>query len=194
MKDRLKDYIDENRQAFDTETPSPDLWKRIGAELDKREEQRPKRFFRPWMGVAASVLIAIAAYWAGTLNGDRADSGSQMAVQSGDEQNRYGDVGSSPSDEFAQAVSYYREEILERKAVMKETAESDSIQNAMLSDLQELDRQFEILREQQEKVTSEKVTSAMILNLQMQLHILNRQLDILNEQKKVKNDPDIRQL
>ncbi|MFA0960767.1 hypothetical protein AB9P05_03075 [Roseivirga sp. BDSF3-8] len=190
MKDKLKDFISENRQAFDTERASPDLWNRINAELDERDKRKKKIFFRPWMGVAASILIAVVAYWAGTFHNDGTSENERLAINS----DRGGAYGQTADDEFTQAVSYYREEITERKQVLKSAAVSDSIQNVMLSDLQELDHQFQALREQQKKVTSEKVTSAMILNLQMQLRILNQQLDILNQQKEVKNDPDIRQL
>ncbi|MGB3184000.1 MAG: hypothetical protein WBB45_21585 [Cyclobacteriaceae bacterium] len=194
MKDRLKEYIEEHRKEFDTESPSAGLWDKIASDLDdkKSKPQCKRTFLRPWMGVAATILLVALAYWAGTLNSSEPAGNNQIATQDSREVRPY--TNSNATEEFVQAVNYYRDAIQDRKAVVKGTAESDSLQKYMLADLQELDVQFEELSKEQHKVPSEKVTSAMILNLQMQLRILNRQLEFLNRKKEVKNDSDIRQL
>lgn len=194
MKDRLKEYIEEHREEFDTESPSAGLWDKVAADLDDKSNkpQRKRAYLKPWMGVAATILMVALAYWAGTLNSSVPAGNNQVAVQDSREVQPY--TNSHASEEFVQAVNYYRDAIQDRKAVVKGTAESDSLQKHMLADLQELDAQFEVLSKEQRKVPSEKVTSAMILNLQMQLRILNRQLEFLNRKKEVKNDSDIRQL
>lgn len=194
MKDRLREYIEEHREEFDTESPSAGLWDKIATDLDEKAElpKAKRTFLRPWMGVAASIVLIVIAYWAGTLNSPQNSDDNAMVAQQETNDSPY--LNDNVSEEFVQAVNYYRNAIQDRKEVVRETAESDSLQTYMLADLQELDKQFDELSQEQRKVPSEKVTSAMILNLQMQLRILNRQLEFLNRKKEAKNDPNIRQL
>ena len=55
MKDRLEEFVKENREGFDSEVPRRDLWSKIESELEKKETH----FDYSWLWkVAALVFLA----------------------------------------------------------------------------------------------------------------------------------------
>lgn len=61
MSKKLEDFIQNNRDAFDSYQPSDALWQRIEKKLDAPEnEKKTKVFFiKSWMKIAAAVVVIL---------------------------------------------------------------------------------------------------------------------------------------
>jgi hypothetical protein len=65
MNKKLKNFIEENRRAFDDELPSPGAWDRIESTIrNKPGKTRSIKAVYKWSAAAAILfIIAGAAYW-----------------------------------------------------------------------------------------------------------------------------------
>ena len=61
MSKEIEDFIRNNKQAFDTETPGENLWFKMEQELNKREkkEKVKKLGFGHWISIAATLLVVV---------------------------------------------------------------------------------------------------------------------------------------
>lgn len=172
-KDKLEQFIAENRAAFDEEGPSPELWNRIS---------KPEPLIRNinWKGyvlkAAAAILIFMVA-WFGrelinpSINGFANDEAQNIAPEQ-EEQYRL----------LMEAELYYSSRISDAKAQLLTLAGNDkTIINDLDLDLSELDNIFEDLKNDlKENGDNEEVIEAMIQNYRIKLDILEEMLRQMN--------------
>ena len=165
MGDQFEKFIMDNRNKFDDQEPSLDLWNRI------EKEVAPKKTAIGLIWKVAAVLFLVS-----TL---------VLLVDKNSEP-----PGAQLSQEFVQAEDYYVTMIDQRKNIIKErlTPEQEKL---FLQEINQLDEMYAELKETyQANASNERVVDAMINNLQLRLDILNKQLEILENIKDDKNEKD----
>lgn len=85
MNDSLKKHIDKNREAFQNKEPSAELWKRIQAEIPKKEEktlviEQPKKWRIQNWSIAASALVLLSVGGYFFLKNDQVNSPKTIEV------------------------------------------------------------------------------------------------------------------
>jgi len=174
MKDRLEEFVKENREGFDSEVPRSDLWSEIESELEKKETH----FDYSWLWkVAALVFLAstIALLFKGNITDDDLPS-DQLSS------NGY-------NSELVEVESYYTQLISEKKQEIQSYEIKDI---ELLSDINGLDSMYAELKSNL-KVNQKdgRLISAMIKNLQLRVDILNQQLNILENIKNIEHNEKI---
>ena len=158
MGDQFEKFIIDNRNQFDDEAPSGDLWNRI------EHEVAPKRAPLGVIWKIAAVLFLASTI---VLLIDRSTE----------------PVGPQLSQEFVQAEDYYVTMINQRKDLIKQQLTADQ-EALFLDEINQLDGMYLELKETyQANASNERVVDAMINNLQLRLDILNRQVEILENIK-----------
>jgi hypothetical protein len=156
MKDLLKKFITENRQAFDNREPSDRVWRGI-------EPHLPAGGTSWWNKVvlwraAAILFLGISSYLFFT---NRPASADRQAL---------GLLG-----EFAYLENFYNEQITEKVELISKINEWDADED-FTPDIQKLDAMYQVLREQMKINPSEKVKDALILNMLVRIDLLNQQI------------------
>ncbi len=155
MSDQLKQHIDSNPSDFELFPFDEEAgWQEIAA----RVEMKPRsRFFRPWMYVAASILL-VGLFGVSALKQDR-----QL----------------SPfAAEMAEAQHYYQQMVDAKITMVKELVDDQEL----FRDLEALDVAFEELENDlKDDVDNEEVVAAMIDNYRLKLRILEKILEELDE-------------
>ena len=174
MKDRLEEFVKENREGFDTEIPRNDLWNNIESELEKKDTN----FDFSWLWkVAALVFLAstIALLFKGNIV-DEDLSENQLSS------NGY-------NSELVEVESYYTQLISDKK---KEILSFDTNNPELLNDINGLDSMYSELKSNL-KVNQKdgRLINAMIMNLQLRVDILNKQLNILENIKIIEHNEKI---
>ncbi|MDX2063953.1 MAG: hypothetical protein SFY70_12905 [Bacteroidia bacterium] len=180
--DPLEVFVRRNRAAFDTESPQPDLWLRIAAELDAAApahnvRQMPaaaRRTLRPALWQAAATITLLAGFFL-LLGRPAPQSGAQASTETTN-------LGSF-SEELAQADAYFSRAISRKKDEIVALAKYEpNLVKDFLKDLDELDATYGRLRnELPQSANPDAVVAAMIQNLQLRLEVLGRQLEILQQ-------------
>ena len=143
MKDRIEDFIRNNRKEFDIDSPSPEIWKGIERELGKGKRIQLFRY----MGIAATFIVLIAAaYVIGLQRG-------------GNELNQDLFANQEAYNNFMEASNYYNSTINTKLVQVEELGIKDDVS----SDLEQLDEIYNELRE--EMINSNYKDNEMIINL-----------------------------
>ncbi len=169
MKDRLKDFIDKNRDEFDDKEPSERVWARVAADL--RQGVPGKRWMTSvsiWR--AAAILffgISVYLFTSNTSTPKREVSKLQT--------------------EFKDLESFYGDQIAEKVAFI-DKLETGYEDDQFTQDVQKLDAMYEVLREEMKTSPSEKVKDALILNMLIRIDLLNQQIKKLEDVRKTETD------
>ncbi|GGG17313.1 hypothetical protein [Pontibacter amylolyticus] len=206
MKDRLKDFVNENREEFDVFEPRPELWQEICTELtvQKAQQEKPRKEAKVisinfgdrlnftadfmFMRVAATIVLLLACgitLWTVKQNNPVATNTLAAATETGEQASVY-----QVAPELAEVEVYYtsqinskREELSEydlKVLGLDETREIDS-------ELARLDSSYTRLKNQlQTTPNTDQVMAAMIRNLQIRIDVLNRQLEVLKKIEAIK--------
>ena len=182
-KDKLEQFITENRQTFEIEGPSDDLWDKI-----KKPEKPIRKISLPgWaLRVAAAMLIFMIA-WFGRDWLDKKEN--EIVV----DENTITPEQEKQYRLLMEAEMYYTSRINDARSELAVLAGTDkSILEDLDTDLTELDDIFEDLKNDlKENGDNEEVIEAMIQNYRIKLEILEEMLRQINDsgQRKDKNDP-----
>src|SRR5690606_25554537 len=96
---------------------------------------------------------------------------------------------SSALSEFREVEEYYMSLVADkREALEKQAADDPEYKKEFLRELDELDVQYQRLRDNLKFGNQEEVVNAMIMNLRLRLEILNRQIEILEELNKTEDE------
>lgn len=206
MKDRLKDFVSENREDFDMFEPRPELWQEICTELKTQQAQKEKprkeakvisinfgdrlNFAADFMfmRVAATIVLLLACgitLWTVKKNNPAVTNTLAATTETGEQASVY-----QMAPELAEVEVYYtsqinskREELSEydlKVLGLDETREIDS-------ELARLDSSYTRLKDQlQTTPNTDQVMAAMIRNLQIRIEVLNRQLEVLKKIEAIK--------
>lgn len=159
MKDRLKDFIEENRMAFDDREPSDKVWSGINKQI------QPK-----WI-TALSIWRAAAVIFFGL-------SAYLFTINSYSEKR---DV-SKLQGELKDIESFYGNQIVEKVAIIDKLDGYED--DRFTQDVQKLDAMYEVLREEMKASPSAKVKDALILNMLIRIDLLNQQIKKLEDSRK----------
>ncbi|WP_424963596.1 hypothetical protein [Ekhidna sp.] len=167
MGDQLEKFIMDNREAFDTATPTDKTWSKIDQRLTKKGSVWPSI----WK-VAAMLFMASTIFLMIDKNTDEKE-------------------GPILSEEFTQAEDYYVTLINQKRQAIKSQLTPEQHEQ-FLVEIDQLDSMYvELKKTYQTNASNDRVMDAMINNLQLRLDILNKQLDILENIKNQNNESDI---
>lgn len=170
MKDRLEDFIRQNRQDFDVHEPDPSLWLRInpGNAVQKKDKRLN------WLRYAAAAAVLFAGLSMGIY---------YIAGMSNSTQKLYGDMYT----EIAEAETFYTSLVKQKYNELKPyISSSPEVKEELDYDLNELDQICNDLKEDlRDNVGNPEVIEAMIQQYRMKVEILE---DLLNKLKEKENN------
>lgn len=182
MTDKLKQFIEVNRAAFDREEPDPRLFKR----LQKQKLQVAK---------SNSFLNRTSLRWAAAVTGLILVSAILYSLLRKEETTHKEYTGLPPvnmeemtgiSDPvYAKEIYHFRELIgLKQEELKQLKKEYPDLYNQFVGDINELDSSYQALKiNLANNPNRELLIEAMIQNLQLQSDLLNQQLLIIKEIK-----------
>lgn len=180
MSTRLEDFVDDNRDEFDSKSPSDKVWNNIEGELAGKHKkamiiQMP--MFK-WAIAAASVFIIGSILY---LQLNQKSAGGDAIVKHDQEINKLVPEYAPQVNEFAKLINLKQEEL---KLLAKETPQ---LYKKFTTDITQLDSSYNALKSQLSiNPNKEMLIEAMIQNLQLQLNVLNQQLNIIKQIKQSK--------
>ena len=178
---KLEDFIRNNRDAFDSDTPGDKVWQKLNNELTgkgKRNVVRINVIWLKWSAVAAAIIIAVLMIF----NPREVTKDQQTAT-----------AQTELPGEYAQEVNQVTRLIaLKYKELDKIRNEEPTLYNKFSADIKKLDSNYQELKNNLAGNPNESLLlEAMIQNLNLQLNLLNEQLSIINkikQHKKSRND------
>jgi hypothetical protein len=191
MSKNLRDFISENRKAFDDEKPSGNVWEKIeeAVRQQKKDTPSPVRKMLRWSVAAAVVLIVALGifYFTNSKSGDDQNivkkdlPDSKISVPN--------DIGRIDPSYAAEAKKIYQSIERRQNELKVVAADQPELYSQFSQDLATLDSAYRVLKAQAVQTPNrEVIIRAMMQNLQLQAELLARQLNILNE---IQNDkPD----
>lgn len=187
MKERLDQFINSNRSAFDDEPPPPHIWEQLNKNLSS---EKPTAKIIRWQGRkvwAAAIVIAIMGTVTFLIVENKQLKNDLMASQQRLEKQQRQDYISADYnkaiDQFTQIVASKQNEL----SIIR--AEYPSLYNSFTSDINDLNEEYIRLKEELKTVPEQdEVLDAMIQNLQLQAELLNEQLLIIQQLKSSKKN------
>ena len=195
----LEQFVTENRDELQLFEPPTEMWQKVSAELDKEKTGKvltltQRSIFRITSAAAAIVLVGFVGFklWGGASNNsgnianNNVNDTAKLLKEATADLDKMDLKTIDP--ELAEAESYYTEKIAEKKKELDQYKLDDvALKEEFKGDISELDSTYNALRKELYTVPSkEKVSEAMILNLQTRIEILNQQLKILEKTRKEK--------
>jgi hypothetical protein len=167
MKDKMEEFIRQNRNAFDDREPSKKVWRSIRASLslDNKSLFNSVALWR----AAAIIFFALSLYLSISKN------------------ESFNPVASVSSKEFNDVESFYTQQISNKVKLINDFQKNEGL-NGFTHDFQQLEAMYMVLKEQMNASPSEKVKDALVLNLLVQIDLLNQQLYSLEKEVKSKEE------
>ncbi|GCC50212.1 hypothetical protein SanaruYs_04270 [Chryseotalea sanaruensis] len=163
MKDELKDFMEQNRGAFDTKEVPEKVWTNVSQHLFGRQQfWQPIRYWQ----AAAVVFFALSSF---LFLQDKVGLKQQASMK-----------------EFRATEAFYIEEISEKKKMIHAVSANDL--NGFTQDFQQLEAMYMVLKEEMNQKPSEKVKDALILNLIIRINLLNKQLHEVEESSRAEDE------
>jgi len=182
MKNRLEEFVNRNREGFDTEEPQPEVWKTI----EKKALQNKAKLFNliTLRQLAASLLILANAVTLFILL-ERKNGGTPATVTTPTEQ-----VSKSNEPVYEKELDQISSIILIKQAKLKEIGKTNPVlYKTFIGALGQLDNSYRQLeKELSSNPNKEALLEAMIQNLSLQQELLNQQLSIYQKIKQSKNE------
>lgn len=180
MSDQLKQFIDENREAFDTNEPDPQLFKRIQEQV-KAINPAKKTFPRIFRFAAAAVLLVAVSITIYML-ANKKDTNKTVADN---KEPVFEEAVINAEPAYAKQINHFREMIgLQQSALKQLEKEYPKLYKQFVGDITELDSSYQSLKTNlSNNPNREMLLEAMIQNLQLQSELLNKQLLIIKEIK-----------
>lgn len=173
MSNNLKNFISDNRKAFDDETPSGKVWENI--EKSFAEKKKTGFILTPlykWSMAAAAVLIIASGVYFFASKEPKAKV-ETAATQT--------EIDDPTINLFVKMIGTKQEEL---KSLAKDQPE---LYQQFATAINQLDSSYNTLKNQISATPNrEMLLEAMIQNLQLQLNVLNQQLNIIHQIKEPK--------
>ena len=193
---KLREFFEENRKAFEVETPPLDLWDSIEQELEggQKKEKGKTLWLYTFMKAAAILLLTFGLGY-GVAHYNIGNSPT-VAIQDNSVKNRKVELGKI-APEMMEVENFYVASIANFKEEIKNYQYVDeTLVNEFLEEHHALDKIYDDLKQMLlQDVDNEKIINLMIQNLQMRMHVLEKQKNILQnikQQKLGKNEKNIR--
>ncbi len=173
MSNKLKNFISDNRKAFDDERPSDKVWENIEASFT--EKKKKKFILTPlykWSMAAAAVLVIASGVYFFVIKEPK-EIIEIASTETG--------VDDPTIIQFVKMIDARQEEL---KLLSKEQPE---LYQQFTTAINQLDSSYNTLKNQLSATPNkEMLLEAMIQNLQLQLNVLNQQLNIIHQIKESK--------
>lgn len=170
MKNRMKDFFESNRDAFDDRSPSPGVWKRIERTMFGERRVSLWQSVTVWRAAAALLLgISLFQFLSPRL-------GKQVQADRAAQQ------------EFVDVESFYSAQISQKVAMIHR--EDAFLDDQFTQDLEKLEAMYSVLAEEMKRHPSQKVKDALVLNMLVRIDLLNQQLQRLEESRE-KQEADV---
>lgn len=175
MNNKLEQFINDNRSAFNDERPSKNVWDEIEATLPQPKKAKVVALGQVYKLMAAAAVVCIVLTSVYFIYIKEKNTQSSIANQP-QQQNQI-------APEYASQLNKEFNVIQTRQQELKEaTASNPELYKAFLSDLQVLDSTYQMLQKQASSTPNRDVIiKAMLQNLKLQSELLYRQLMISNE-------------
>ena len=166
--DRLEEYIKKNRDSLDIREPAPEVWERIGKDLNST-----RRPVRRWLSAAASVIVITGlSLFFYQLGRNSVNSRMQTA-----------DADLTARQQLIEAEAYYTSQInnlyLEAEPML--TANPD-LKEELNSDIAQIDSIYaDLKKDLKDNIANQEVVEALIRNYTIKIRILEDMLAILRE-------------
>ncbi|MDI9355399.1 MAG: hypothetical protein QM536_00010 [Chitinophagaceae bacterium] len=179
-RDNVEYFIRKNRDMFFDESPSDEVWKKIEVRLHKEKKGGLSILWNNnFARISAVFLILIGS---GVVFYNHYFSENSTSVQD-TKQVDYS------LEEFQEAEDFYIQLISEKKTELY-SYKTDSVfmEKGFLKDMYELDNLYlELKKSIHPQNYNEKMIDAAIMNLQLRIHILNKQIALLKKIKQKRN-------
>ncbi len=166
MNDPLKEYIRQNRAAFDSRLPSDKVWNSIESSLPEMKQRSLWNSLIVWR-VASVLFLSVSIYLFSTRSVSTVKKSEVAKMQ----------------NEFSDQELFYNDQIAEKVAFIDDFANADE-QDQFTQDFQKLDAMYQVLREEMKTKPTEKVRDALILNMLIRIDLLNQQIKRLEDSNK----------
>ncbi len=178
---RLEEFIDQNREAMDDETPSPHLWKKVAVFLpDQQPTVIKKRSVLRW-SMAASVLLVTGAFF---LLLPRKTAGPDTSIVNTGRDTSVSDIAAVLPEAAPEVSAIAKMIVLKQEELKVLSKEQPELYQKFTNDINQLDSSYRTLKNQLSATPNkEMLIEAMVQNLQLQLNVLNQQLNIINQVK-----------
>ena len=176
MSNKLKNFISDNRKAFDDEMPSGNVWENIEASFsEKKKKQFILTPLYKWSKAAAAMLILASAAWFIFV---KKPAEQVVVAKTETDINTLAPEYASEMNQFVKMIDTKQEEL---KLLAKEQPE---LYQQFITAINQLDSSYNNLKNQLSATPNrEMLLEAMIQNLQLQLNVLNQQLNIIHQIK-----------
>jgi hypothetical protein len=181
MRDKLKQFIEDNREAFDTESPGPQVLQKLKDQLNSGNQTKKinTRKVLSWAAVIAGLIVlSVGAYFIFQKKNDKAPIAKQPA-------DPIEEKTGIPDPIYAKEAWHFQELIGLKQAELRQVEkEQPELYRQFANDINTLDSAYTILKTKLSQTpNTEVLLEAMIQNLQLQSDLLNRQLIIIQEIK-----------
>jgi hypothetical protein len=170
MSDRLKDFIDENRNAFDDKAPSDKVWNNIDKILFPSSARTTTWYNSLTLWRAAAVIFMVLSVYL-------------LLPKITSPQNQIAKENEVVMKEFTDVEKFYVQQISEKVQLIDGFEKSEGF-NGFTKDFQQLEAMYNVLKEEMKIQPSQKVKDAMVLNLLVQIDLLNQHLHKLEKESK----------
>lgn len=198
MSDKLKQFIDENREAFDGAAPQPKSWDALEQKINTGRHQKKIGAFsfrKPmaWAASFAGLVIISATIYISQQRNQKND----ITLSPDGDQHETTDIIDPILDPIQARQITQFEEIIELKQSELKLLEKEEpeLYREFISDINSLDSAYASLKTTlQDNPNRELLLEAMLNNLQLQSDLLSRQLKIIKEikqQKKYRHEKQV---
>ncbi len=189
MSNRLEQFIQDNRDEFDSEEPRPQLWKNLRTELETGSRKNDSVFhlsFLRWTAAAAVVVMVLGMFY--YMDRRKADNNFAGTTNPSEVKEDKYLKGLDPA--YAKEVYHFTQLIeLKQNELKQIEREHPELYSQFVEDVHRLDSSYQVLRaELPANPNPEMLLEAMIQNLRLQADLLNEQLTIIKQIKKTKKD------
>ncbi|MCF8360093.1 MAG: hypothetical protein K9H26_15155 [Prolixibacteraceae bacterium] len=163
---KLEDFMRTNRDDFDSQLPSLDVWDKIESKLAK-EERGKFKFWKISAAVAAVLVLALV---------------TTIMIKPDDGKVRYADVNDPVMRNLIETEAYYSKEVSEKMEEIRKCYNIyPNLKMDIENDLNELDNMYrELQKDLNENFYNREVIEAMIQNNRLRLEMVDRVLDQIN--------------
>jgi hypothetical protein len=191
MGTRFEQFMQDHRNAFDTEEPGEQVWRKLQQQLEPPKKHHTALMMRlvTWCAAAAILVLAGMGVYSLFINKPSAQSDNIAMVQ---EDKILKEINPGYAEEV-----YHFTKLIELKQTELKKIEKDHprLYKKFVSDITRLDSSYNALRKElPANPNREQLLEAMIENLRLQTEILNQQLNIIkqiNENNHDDNSKDI---
>ncbi len=160
MKDKLDDFVRQNRNDFDDKEPGENVWRNIESAMSFNSGGFWNSLVL-WRA-AAIIFMVLSAY---------------LLIPKTVFTSQKSDVA---ANEFRDVEAYYFQQISEKVELIDGFKKNEGL-NGYTQDFKQLEAMYMILKEEMRTRPSQKVKDALVLNLLVRINLLNQQLQKLED-------------